>query len=152
MKKSIIKCVRARQIIDSRGFPTVEAEVRLQDGTIGRGACPSGASTGIFEAHELRDEESDRYAGKGVKKAVVNVNTVIDEILRGTDADNIYHIDNLMKEADGTPNKEKLGANATLAVSIAVCRAAAKSRGMSLYRYLGGISGNTMPIPITIIR
>lgn len=143
-----IEKVIGREIIDSRGNPTVEAEVHLADGTIGRGAAPSGASTGEFEALELRDEDKARFGGKGVTKAVHNINTIINETLKGRDASDIYGIDREMILADGTKDKSKLGANAILAVSIASARAAAFSLDLPLYRFLGGINGNRIPVPM----
>ena len=140
--------VTGREILDSRGNPTVEAEVWLADGTVGRGTAPSGASTGEFEALELRDGDRSRYLGKGVLKAVENVNTIINAVLTGLDASDIYAVDSAMLQADGTRDKSKLGANAILAVSIAAARAAADSLGLSLYRFLGGISGNRLPVPM----
>ena len=134
--------------MDSRGNPTVEAEVTLVDGTVGRGTAPSGASTGEFEALELRDGDKDRYLGKGVEKAVNNINTVINEVLTGLDASDIYAIDKAMIDADGTKDKSKLGANAILAVSIATARAASIALDIPLYRFLGGISGNRLPVPM----
>lgn len=143
-----IEKVIGREIIDSRGNPTVEAEVHLADGTIATGAAPSGASTGEFEALELRDADKTRYGGKGVLNAVHNINTVIHYALVGMDASDIYGIDNAMITADGTPDKSRLGANAILAVSIACARAAAFSMGIPLYRFLGGITGNRLPVPM----
>lgn len=143
----IIKVV-GREILDSRGNPTVEAEVTLQDGTVGRGASPSGASTGEFEALELRDGDTSRYLGKGVQKAVNNINTVIAEAITGMNAGDIYAVDKAMKEADGTTDKSRLGANAILAVSIATARAASESLQLPLFRFLGGISGNRLPVPM----
>lgn len=143
-----IEKVVGREILDSRGNPTVEAEVYLLDGTIGRGMAPSGASTGVFEALELRDGDKDRYLGKGVQKAVENINTVINETVKGMDASDIYAIDKAMIAADGTKDKSNLGANAILAVSIACCRAAAISLDIPLYRFLGGVSGNRLPVPM----
>ena len=131
-----IEKVTGREIIDSRGNPTVEAEVYLADGTVGRGAAPSGASTGEFEALELRDGNKDRFGGKGVSKAVDNINTVINSALQGMNAGNIYAVDQVMIEADGTKDKSKLGANAILAVSIACAKAAAASLDTALYRFL----------------
>ena len=148
MKTLSIEKVIGRQIIDSRGNPTVEAEVHLADGTVGRGAAPSGASTGEFEALELRDGDKTRYGGKGVTKAVENINTVINETLSGMDASDIYAIDAAMIAADGTPDKSKLGANAILAVSIACARAAATALDIPLYRFLGGINANRLPVPM----
>ena len=143
-----IEKVIGREILDSRGNPTVEAEVTLVDGTVGRGTAPSGASTGEFEALELRDRDKGRYLGKGVEKAVSNINTVINDVLTGMDASDIYAIDKAMIDADGTKDKSKLGANAILAVSIAAARAAATALDIPLYRFLGGISGNRLPVPM----
>ena len=143
-----IEKVVGREILDSRGNPTVEAEVTLIDGTIGRGMAPSGASTGEFEALELRDGDKNRYLGKGVQKAVENINTIINDTLIGMDASDIYAVDKAMITADGTKDKSKLGANAILAVSIATSRAAATSLGVPLYKFLGGISGNRLPVPM----
>ena len=143
-----IEKVVGREILDSRGNPTVEAEVTLVDGTVGRGTAPSGASTGEFEALELRDGDKERYLGKGVEKAVNNINTVINEVLTGLDASDIYAIDKAMIDADGTKDKSKLGANAILAVSIATARAASIALDIPLYRFLGGISGNRLPVPM----
>ena len=143
-----IEKVIGREILDSRGNPTVEAEVYLADGIIGRGTAPSGASTGEFEALELRDGDKNRYLGKGVQKAVENINTIINDTLIGMDASDIYAVDKAMIDADGTKGKTKLGANAILAVSIASARAAAISLDIPLYRFLGGISGNRLPVPM----
>ena len=143
----IIKVI-GREILDSRGNPTVEAEVHLLNGTVGRGAAPSGASTGEFEALELRDGDKERYGGKGVTKAVNNINTTINQAITGLDASDIYKVDKAMIDADGTDDKSVLGANAILAVSIACCRAAAASFGIPLYRFLGGQSGNRLPVPM----
>ena len=143
-----IEKVIGREILDSRGNPTVEAEVYLIDGTVGRGTAPSGASTGEFEALELRDGDKDRYLGKGVQKAVENINAVINDALIDMDASDIYAIDKAMIDADGTKDKSKLGANAILAVSIACCRAAATALDIPLYRFLGGVSGNRLPVPM----
>ena len=140
--------VKGREILDSRGNPTVEAEVTLADGTIGRGMAPSGASTGEFEALELRDGDKSRYLGKGVTKAVEHINTTIDKVLCGLDASDIYAVDAAMIAADGTKDKSNLGANAILAVSIACARAAAISLDIPLYRFLGGLSGNRLPVPM----
>ena len=148
MKHLEIEKVIGREIVDSRGNPTVEAEVYLSDGSMGRGAAPSGASTGEFEALELRDGGKSRFGGKGVQKAVQNVNTVIAEVLKGMDPADIYAVDKAMIEADGTKDKSKLGANAILAVSIASARAAANAYGLPLYRFLGGVSGNRLPVPM----
>lgn len=143
-----IEKVIGREILDSRGNPTVEAEVYLVDGTIGRGTAPSGASTGEFEALELRDGDKSRYLGKGVSKAVGNINTTINDVLEGMDASDIYAVDKAMIEADGTKDKSKLGANAILAVSIACARAAAISLDIPLYRFLGGVNANRLPVPM----
>ena len=143
-----IEKVIGREILDSRGNPTVEAEVYLIDGTVGRGTAPSGASTGEFEALELRDGDKSRYLGKGVTKAVENINTIINEVLVGMDASDIYAVDKAMIDADGTKDKSKLGANAILAVSIAAARAASIAQNIPLYRFLGGISGNRLPVPM----
>ena len=143
-----IEKVVGREILDSRGNPTVEAEVWLADGTVGRGMAPSGASTGEFEALELRDGDKARYGGKGVQKAVENINTTINDVLTGMDASDIYAVDAAMIKADGTKDKSNLGANAILAVSIASARAAALSLDIPLYRFLGGISGNRLPVPM----
>ncbi len=143
-----IEKVVGREILDSRGNPTVEAEVTLADGTVARGTAPSGASTGEFEALELRDGDKSRYLGKGVQKAVENINTVIDETISGMDASDIYAIDAAMIKADGTKDKSYLGANAILAVSIACARAAAASLDIPLYRFLGGIQGTKLPVPM----
>ena len=143
-----IEKVVGREIIDSRGNPTVEAEVYLVDGTVGRGAAPSGASTGEFEALELRDGNKDRFGDKGVSKAVGNINTTINEALKGIDASDIYAVDGAMLAADGTKDKSNLGANAILAVSIAAVRAAATALQIPLYRLLGGVNGNRLPVPM----
>ncbi len=143
-----IEKVIGREILDSRGNPTVEAEVTLVDGTVGRGTAPSGASTGEFEALELRDGDQARYLGKGVTKAVENINTIIADAIAGLDASDIYAVDQAMIQADGTKDKSKLGANAILAVSIATARAASISLDIPLYRFLGGISGNRLPVPM----
>ena len=148
MKNLTIEKVIGREIIDSRGNPTVEAEVYLADGTIGRGTAPSGASTGEFEALELRDNDKERFGGKGVTKAVANINTVINEALKGKDASDIYAVDAAMKATDGTKDKSNLGANAILAVSIASCRAAATALEIPLYRFLGGVNANRLPVPM----
>jgi phosphopyruvate hydratase len=140
--------VIGREIMDSRGNPTVEAEVYLEDGSMGRGAAPSGASTGEFEALELRDGDKSRYDGKGVLKAVDFINNEIDELLLGMDASDIYAIDKAMIEADGTEDKSRFGANAILAVSIACAKAAANSLDIPLYRFLGGQFGNVLPVPM----
>lgn len=143
-----IEKVIGREIIDSRGNPTVEAEVTLVDGTVARGAAPSGASTGEFEALELRDGDKSRFGGKGVEKAVANINGTINDVLVGMDASDIYAVDAALIRADGTKDKSNLGANAILAVSIACARAAATALELPLYRFLGGISGNRLPVPM----
>ena len=143
-----IEKVIGREIIDSRGNPTVEAEVWLADGTVARGAAPSGASTGEFEALELRDGDKARFGGKGVSKAAANINTKIRDAITGMNASDMYAIDKAMIRADGTKDKSNLGANAILAVSIACARAAAKALDIPLYRFLGGVSGNRMPVPM----
>lgn len=148
MKSLKITKVVGREILDSRGNPTVEAEVYLEDGTIGRGTAPSGASTGEFEALELRDGDKSRYLGKGVTKAAQNINVIINQVLTGMDASDIYAVDKAMMDADGTKGKTKLGANAILAVSIACSRAAANALDIPLYRFFGGISGNKLPVPM----
>ena len=140
--------VLGREIIDSRGNPTVEVEVVLEDGTMGRAAVPSGASTGIHEACELRDGDKGRYLGKGVEKAVNNVNTELAECLIGMNALDQVSIDKAMIELDGTPNKGRLGANAILGCSLAVAKAAAESMGTSLYNYIGGVNAKTLPVPM----
>ena len=144
---SICKVI-GREIIDSRGNPTVEAEVVLAGGIIGRGAAPSGASTGEFEALELRDGDKARFGGKGVSKAVNNVNTIINEALQGIDARDTYAVDAAMLKADGTKDKSNLGANAILAVSIAAAKAASEALGVSLHQFLGGVQGNNLPVPM----
>lgn len=140
--------VYARQILDSRGNPTVEVEVELEDGTVGRAAVPSGASTGIFEAVELRDNDKSRYMGKSVEKAVENVNEIIAEELVGLNVFDQVAIDKIMIELDGTDNKGKLGANAMLGVSLACARAAAEYLGISLYQYIGGVNAKVLPVPM----
>ena len=140
--------VHAREILDSRGNPTIEVDVILEDGSFGSAAVPSGASTGEHEACELRDGDASRYGGKGTQKAVENVNTEIAEALEDMEADDQFEIDELLIDLDGTANKSKLGANAILGVSMAVAKAAAASYGMPLYRYLGGMVGNTLPVPM----
>ena len=145
---AVITDVYAREIMDSRGNPTVEVEVYLEDGTIGRAAVPSGASTGQFEAVELRDSESPRYLGKGVLQAVANVNDIIGPAILGFDASEQVAIDGVMIELDGTPNKAKLGANAILGVSMAVARAAAESYDLPLFQYLGGTNAKELPVPM----
>ena len=149
MKKNLtIEKVIGREIIDSRGNPTVEAQVYLADGTVALAAAPSGASTGEFEALELRDKDKGRFQGKGVLKAVENINTAISQTLTGMDASDTYGVDKAMIELDGTNDKSNLGANAILAVSIACARAAAASLQIPLYRFLGGVSGNKLPVPM----
>ena len=143
-----IEKVSGRQIIDSRGNPTVEAEVTLVDGTVGRGAAPSGASTGVFEALELRDGDKAKFGGKGVTKAVANVNELIAPALIGMDASDIYAVDQRMLKLDGTKDKSNLGANAILAVSLATANAAAKALEIPLYRFIGGVSATTLPVPM----
>ncbi|MDD4754247.1 MAG: phosphopyruvate hydratase [Desulfitobacteriaceae bacterium] len=145
---SLITDINAREIIDSRGNPTVEVEVFLEDGTIGRAAVPSGASTGAYEAVELRDGEKDRFLGKGVLNAVANVHTIIAPEVVGLSALDQLYIDKVMLELDGTPNKSKLGANAILGVSLAVAKAGANYLGLPLYQYLGGINAKTLPVPM----
>lgn len=148
MSNLTIEKIVGREIIDSRGNPTVEAQVTLADGTVAFGAAPSGASTGIFEALELRDNDKTQFGGKGVSKAVANISNKINDVLCGMDASDIYAIDAAMIKADGTKDKSKLGANAILAVSIACARAAAQSLKMSLHTFLGGINGNVLPVPM----
>lgn len=148
MENLKIISVTGREILDSRGNPTVEAEVKLVNGAVGRGIAPSGASTGEFEALELRDGDMNRYGGKGVLKAVNNINTTINELLKGMDADDIYEIDRKMIKADGTADKSSLGANAILAVSIACARAAADGLQIPLYKYIGGVTGRKLPVPM----
>ncbi|MCK5170307.1 MAG: phosphopyruvate hydratase, partial [Bacteroidales bacterium] len=140
--------IHARQILDSRGNPTVEVEVMTTEGYIGRAAVPSGASTGVHEAVELRDGDKSCFLGKGVTKAVENVNTIINDELKGYYIDDQTSIDNALIELGGTENKSNLGANAMLGVSLAVARAAATELGIPLYRYIGGVSANTLPIPM----
>ena len=140
--------VTAREILDSRGNPTVEVEVTLEDGTVGRAAVPSGASTGIYEACELRDGDKSRYLGKGVQKAVENVNVEIAEAVIGLNALDQPGIDKLLIELDGTPNKTRLGANAILGVSLATAKAAAAASGVGLYNYIGGVNAKTLPVPM----
>ncbi len=148
MANMTIEKVIGREILDSRGNPTVEAQIFLADGTVAFGTAPSGASTGEFEALELRDGDKARYLGKGVKKAVENINTVINDAIRGIDASDTYAVDGAMIKADGTKDKSKLGANAILAVSIAAARAASVSQGIPLYRFLGGVQGTKLPVPM----
>lgn len=145
---SYIVNVHAREILDSRGNPTIEVDVLTSDGSMGRAAVPSGASTGVHEAVELRDGDNSRYLGKGVLKAVENVNSILDEELHGTIITNQKEIDDIMRQVDGTDNKGNIGANAILGVSLACARAAADSLGISLYAYLGGILGTTLPVPM----
>jgi enolase len=145
---TLIEDIAAREILDSRGNPTVEVEVLLSDGSMGRAAVPSGASTGVHEALELRDGEEGRYGGKGVQQAVENVNSTIADELYGWDALDQEGIDNFMLGLDGTPNKSQLGANAILGVSLAVAKAAADAVGLPLYRYLGGVSASMLPVPM----
>ncbi|MDD2564358.1 MAG: phosphopyruvate hydratase, partial [Salinivirgaceae bacterium] len=144
----IISSIYARQILDSRGNPTVEVDVVTEQGVLGRAAVPSGASTGAFEAHEMRDGDKSMYGGKGVLKAVNNVNTVISEHLKGLYVFDQNFIDKVMIDLDGTETKSKLGANAILGVSMAVAKAAAITSGQELYRYIGGVNANTLPIPM----
>ena len=148
MKKLEIVKVIGREIIDSRGNPTVEAEVYLADGTVGRGAAPSGASTGEFEALELRDGDKSKFGGKGVSKAVANVNGPIAKAVCGISAADTYAVDKAMIDADGTKDKSKLGANAILAVSIAAAKAAAASLEIPLYKFFGGVNANKLPVPM----
>lgn len=143
-----IEKVIGREIIDSRGNPTVEAEVYLTDGTVGRGSSPSGASTGEFEALELRDGDKSKYGGKGVSKAVANINDIIAPALKGKNAADTYAVDKVMFDLDGTKDKSKLGANAILAVSIAAAKASAQSEGISLFKFFGGVNGNHIPVPM----
>ena len=145
---SYITDIHARQILDSRGNPTIEVDVFTSNGILGRAAVPSGASTGIHEAMELRDGDKSRYLGKGVLKAVENVNTLINEALQGEDVFDQKRLDRIMIDLDGTPNKSKLGANAILGTSLAIARAAAQEAGMSLYQYIGGVGAVTMPVPM----
>lgn len=148
MSNSRIQSVLARQILDSRGNPTIEVDVRLEDGSLGRAAVPSGASTGVHEALELRDGDKQVYGGKGVFKALVNVNETISQALKGADASQQRAIDDRLLELDGTPNKAKLGANAILGVSLATAKAAASSMNQPLYRYVGGADANLLPVPM----
>ena len=145
---SEISHIHARQILDSRGNPTVEVDVFTEDGAFGRAAVPSGASTGVHEAVELRDNDKSTYMGKSVIKAVTNVNTIISDELIGEDVFEQVHIDHKMLMIDGTENKSNLGANAMLAVSLAIAHAAAEESGQPLYRYLGGVNACTLPIPM----
>src|SRR6266536_6165678 len=148
MAHTSISQVHAREILDSRGNPTIEVDVRLEDGALGRAAVPSGASTGEHEAWELRDEDRSRFGGKGARKAVANVNDRIAPVLKGWDAREQAKIDNKLIELDGTPNKKNLGANALLAVSLAVAHAAAAAENLSLFRYLGGPEARVLPVPM----
>ncbi|MDW8296518.1 MAG: phosphopyruvate hydratase, partial [Raineya sp.] len=145
---AIIEQIHARQILDSRGNPTVEVDVITSDGVLGRAAVPSGASTGTHEAVELRDDDKKKYLGKGVLKAVQNVNEIIAKELVGFEVFEQNLIDKVLIELDGTPNKSKLGANAILGVSLAVAKAAAASLGLPLFRYIGGVNANTLPVPM----
>lgn len=148
MSETAIQFIQAREILDSRGRPTVEAEVYLENGCVGLAQVPSGASTGSFEAHELRDEDARRYGGKGVLQAVENVHEEIAPALLGLDALNQELIDRTMIDLDGSPNKSRLGANAILAVSLATAKAGAHALGLPLYRYLGGPLANLLPVPL----
>src|SRR5215469_11402836 len=143
-----IELILGREVLDSRGNPTVEADVILESGARGRSIVPSGASTGEHEALELRDGDKNRYLGKGVSKAVSNVNSVIAPALTGQDATLQSHIDQVMLSMDGTKNKSKLGANAMLGVSMAIARAAAQAHGLPLYRYIGGVKASVLPVPM----
>src|SRR3989338_11547097 len=145
---SLIQDVNAREILDSRGNPTVEVDVLLEGGSFGRASVPSGASTGSFEAAELRDGDTKRYMGKGVLQAVANVNTIIADAIIGFDATDQIAVDHVLVETDGTDNKEKLGANAILGVSLACAKAAANYYGQPLYRYIGGMRAFRMPVPM----
>src|SRR5271170_6161693 len=147
MSRRIVE-VKGREILDSRGNPTVEVDVILEDGTLGRAAVPSGASTGEYEAVELRDGDKKRYLGKGVSKAVANVNSKIAPKVKGFDPTQQRTLDQFLIDLDGTPNKAKLGANAILGVSLATAKAAALSLGLPLYRYLGGTDAKTLPVPM----
>jgi len=146
--ETTIESVIGREVLDSRGNPTVEVEVTLYGGSWGRAMVPSGASTGVHEALELRDGEKDRYGGKGVRRAVENVNTTISELILGWDAVEQRAIDLAMIELDGTPNKSRLGANAILGVSLAVARAGASALEIPLYRHLGGVNAHVLPVPM----
>jgi len=148
---STILDIRSREILDSRGNPTVEVEVLTDDGYLGRAAVPSGASTGKYEAVELRDGDKKRFLGKGVLNACKNIEEIIREGLIGVDIFEQIYIDNLMLELDGTPNKSKLGANAILGVSLAVAKAAAAAAGQPLYRYIGGVNAHVLPVIIALI-
>src|ERR1700751_4763616 len=148
MARTSIRQIHAREILDSRGNPTIEVDVRLEDGALGRAAVPSGASTGEHEAWELRDEDTSRFGGKGVRKAVANVNNKIAPVLKGWDGREQAKIDNKLIEPDGTPNKNNLGANALLGVSLAVASAAATAENLPLFRYLGGDEARDLPVPM----
>ena len=148
MKNLEILKVTGREILDSRGNPTIEAEVTLKDGSIGRAAVPSGASTGIYEAHELRDADTTRFGGKGVTRAVENINTIIASAIIGMNASHTYAVDRQLIQTDGTKDKARLGANAILAVSMATAKAAANALGIPLYRFLGGVAGTRLPVPM----
>src|SRR5436190_14912034 len=148
MAHTSISQIHAREILDSRGNPTIEVDVRLEDGALGRAAVPSGASTGEHEAWELRDEDRSRFGGKGARKAVANVNDRIAPVLKGWDAREQAKIDNKLIELDGTPNKKNLGANALLGVSLAVAYAAAAAENLPLFRYLGGDEARVLPVPM----
>src|SRR6195952_1883747 len=139
--------VHARTIIDSRGNPTVEVDVLLEDGSFGRAAVPSGASTGAHEAVELRDGDKSRYGGKGVRQACANIEGEIFDAIGGMDCSEQIKLDDIMVDLDGTPNKSRLGANAILAVSLAIAKAAANDLGVPLYRYVGGVFARTLPVP-----
>src|ERR1043165_3748168 len=147
MASTSIRHIRAREILDSRGNPTIEVDLRLDNGSLGRAAVPSGASTGEHEAPELRDGDKNRFGGKGVRKAVANINHKIEPVLKGLDARDQANIDKRLIELDGTPTKKKLGANATLAVSLAVARAGAAAENLPLFRYLGGSEARVLPVP-----
>ncbi|MEX2032229.1 MAG: phosphopyruvate hydratase, partial [Dehalococcoidia bacterium] len=140
--------VRARELLDSRGNPTIEVDVELEDGSVGRAIAPSGASTGAYEAVELRDGDMERFGGKGVLRAVEHVDDILASTVIGLDAFDQADVDRAMIEADATPNKARLGANAILGVSLAVAKAAAESTGQPLYRYLGGVDARVMPVPM----
>ena len=148
MARTSISRIHGREILDSRGNPTIEVDVRLEGGPLGRAAVPSGASTGEHEAWELRDSDTSRFGGKGVRKAVANVNNTIAPILKGWDARDQAKIDNKLIELDGTPNKKNLGANALLGVSLAVAHAAAAAENLPLFRYLGGTEARVLPVPM----
>ncbi|MCC7399005.1 MAG: phosphopyruvate hydratase, partial [Planctomycetes bacterium] len=145
---STIVNVHGREVLDSRGNPTVEVEVELESGAFGSAIVPSGASTGAHEAIELRDGDKKRFLGKGVQKAVANVNTTIAEVLLGQPAEDQHQVDTLLREVDGTKNKQKLGANAMLGASLAVAKAVANELGMPLFRYVGGSQARRLPVPM----